>query len=479
MNRNPIKLLLIDDDEDDFVLTSDYLSEIPHKTVIIDWASSYENAILKMRSHTYDICFLDFRLGSKNGLDLLSEANLIGFDAPIILLTGKGDRNVDENATRLGAADYLIKGELSAEILERSIRYSLERHSNLKALRESEQKFRAIFEQSPDMILIITPTGKIVDINPSGIKTLGYLPDELTGMQEQIIWREKEKREVFYALMEKQGFVNNLETTILTKSQEKKICILSAASYTDTDNTVFYQIILHDISERKKTEKNMLVAEKLASTGRLVTTLAHEVRNPLTNINLSLEVLETEVTDEEQITYLDIIKRNVNRINTLINELLNSARPNDVALQKHAVTKILDQTLEMAYDRILLKNITLEKNYNVENEFNLLLDEPKIKIALLNIIINAVEAMEENTGRLEIGLHNQGNHCIITIADNGSGISQENINRLFEPYFTSKKNGMGLGLAATNSILQSHHASVEVESELGKGTKFIITFLIH
>lgn len=121
-----------------------------------------------------------------------------------------------------------------------------------------------------------------------------------------------------------------------------------------------------------------------------------------------------------------------------------------------------------------MKKIRLIKDYG--EDCRLQLDEPKIKIALLNLIINAIEAMEEGKGELTLSTQISGNSCCVQVQDNGSGISQENLNRLFEPYFTSKINGLGLGLAATLTILQSHRATVEVESEEGKGTTFIVTF---
>jgi signal transduction histidine kinase len=103
-------------------------------------------------------------------------------------------------------------------------------------------------------------------------------------------------------------------------------------------------------------------------------------------------------------------------------------------------------------------------------------DAEKLKLAFLNIIINAIEAMPEDNGQLTIEVDTDEGMQIVKIADNGSGISEENLSRLFEPYFTSKRNGMGLGLATTLNILQSHKAHIEVASALNKGTYFTITF---
>lgn len=125
--------------------------------------------------------------------------------------------------------------------------------------------------------------------------------------------------------------------------------------------------------------------------------------------------------------------------------------------------------------RIHLKEIKLEKNYSADKiEINV--DADKIKTALLNLIINAVEAMESGNGILKISSANGSQRSIITIQDNGSGIDPENQKKLFEPFFSNKSQGMGLGLTATQNIILSHQGTIEVESEPGRGTKFIISF---
>ena len=117
-----IKLLLVDDDEDDFYLTSDYLNDIKGQSFEIDWAYSFDNALEKIKEKTYDLCFFDFLLGAKTGLDLLKIGAAHGLKSPVILLTGKGDQRIDVEAMTLGAYDYLVKSELDSEKLERCIR---------------------------------------------------------------------------------------------------------------------------------------------------------------------------------------------------------------------------------------------------------------------------------------------------------------------------------------------------------------------
>ncbi len=204
---------------------------------------------------------------------------------------------------------------------------------------------------------------------------------------------------------------------------------------------------------------------------RLVRTLAHEIRNPLNNINLSLEQLTEEINTGDAVLYLEIITRNSKRIETLITQLLGASRP-EIMLQKNDLVAILEESLDAAADRIFHKQIKLEKILPAKR-LMISADKEKLKIAFLNIIINAVEASDDY-GSLSLKLVETADGYNLSISDTGCGISEENLCRLFEPYFTAKKNGLGLGLAATMNILQSHNAAIDVSSTPKKGTTFFI-----
>jgi signal transduction histidine kinase len=256
---------------------------------------------------------------------------------------------------------------------------------------------------------------------------------------------------------------------------EKKYCTLSV-SFEDLDNRQGYiQGIIHDITSLKKIEKANLQGEKLAAAGRLVRTIAHEVRNPLNNITLAVEQIQHDIKDERMELYMSIIQRNGKRISDLIRELLYTSRPAENTLEKQVFQHVLDDVIAMCLDRLTLKHIKLHVSYP-DSELHILADREKLKLALLNIVINAIEAMEENVGLLSILLHNTGRNAELVISDNGCGISEESISRLFEPYFTQKRNGVGLGLTFTLNILQAHKATIEVTSQQGKGTAFTIMF---
>lgn len=215
--------------------------------------------------------------------------------------------------------------------------------------------------------------------------------------------------------------------------------------------------------------------EKYAVTGRIARTIAHEVRNPLTNINLSIEQLRSEMPPSETTQLLfDMVTRNSERINNLVSDLLNTTRVADLNFSRVSINKVLNEAIEDASDRIELKQIKVIRDYDPDI-CDISVDIEKIKVAFINIIVNAIEAMDDR-GILKISTENKSNKCVAKISDNGKGMTNEQKGRLFEPYFTTKEKGNGLGLANSQNIILSHAGTISAQSELGKGTTFIISF---
>ncbi len=208
---------------------------------------------------------------------------------------------------------------------------------------------------------------------------------------------------------------------------------------------------------------------------KFIYTLVHEMRNPLTNINLAIDVLMQTARDEGQAMLLEILMRNADRIKNMLADLLNSPNTHEIKPKPHSIRYLLQEVLMANKDRLQLKNITVRRNHSTQN-FKINLDSFKVKIALTNIIINAIEAMPATNGLLEITTKQLHSVYYIVIKDNGTGISKENLNNLFKPYFTNKPGGMGLGLSGSLSILKANHIGINVRSEVGKGTRFILSY---
>lgn len=234
-------------------------------------------------------------------------------------------------------------------------------------------------------------------------------------------------------------------------------------------------IELQDANEELREFRSL---EKFTATGRIARTIAHEIRNPLTNIALASEQIKAGANhDEESIMLLDMINRNANRINQMITDLLTSTKFAQLQYARTNINSLLDETVELAKDRIELKHIKLQRSYSKPGS-EVFVDSDKMKIAFLNVIVNAVEAMEKDKGILEIQTSEANDKCVVDIKDNGTGMDEETLQKLFDPYFTRKTGGNGLGLTHTQNIILNHKGSIIANSRLEQGSVFTITLNI-
>ncbi|HEX3168225.1 MAG TPA: PAS domain S-box protein, partial [Chitinophagaceae bacterium] len=472
-NQGKYRIAVIEDDEDDYLIIRDYISDIEGRSFIVDWFQDYNSAINAIKNKEYHLYFVDYFLGHKTGLDLLDAAAEMNCDEPIILLTGLGNKAIDIKAMERGATDYLVKNDLSAEKLERCIRYALERSKFLKELKTREAKYRTLFESSKDAVFITDDQLNFNEVNEAAVELLGYSENELVGRNLREFISEHHLNGRLKPLNEKSSVEDN-EIKIINNNNETRECLLSLAPQRQADDETFMvHGIIHDITKIKKAEMANLQAEKLAANERLIRMLAHEIRNPLNNIILSIDQLLPLEKDEDQKNFMEIIQRNSLRINNIITELLNLAKPSELILVEHSLQEILDESLSLTNDRIKLQNIHVKKHYP-SDPLILKADKEKLIIAFTNIIINAIEAMSSK-GLLTITITESNDGYEVCIRDNGKGLPKEYLTRLFEPFFTMKKNGMGLGLTVAYSILQSHNAKIRAQSKENEGTEFQVS----
>lgn len=474
-----IKILVVDDDEDDYFLLKDFFQEIDAQKFTVDWCNNAKLAMERFVAGGYDLYFVDYNLGNGNGLDILKQATAINFESPIILLTGKGSKAVDIEAMQNGATDYLVKSELSAEKLERSVRYSLDRSSHLQTIKQSEFKYRNLFNGSGDALFIADGDLQFKELNRTATSFFKLGDKELPGTRLYDFMVDEHKKTMIKEAVDSGASVNNIELELSNLEGESKICTLSLLQENDRASDGNIHGIIHDISTLKKAEKTKVLTEKLAANSRLVRVLAHEIRNPLNNINLSADHLEMICNESEETkTILSIIQRNGIRISQLITELLDSTRTLDLRFEKYSLQEIIETGLVNSIDRMHLRQMQLVTHFP-KQPLMLLAEKSKLAIGFSNLFINAIEAMIPVEGKLEIEVSESAAWYCVEIKDNGKGIPTEQMAKLFEPFFTMKKNGMGLGLSAAYSIFKSHNAEINVESNQRTGTTFTIKFPIE
>jgi len=236
-----------------------------------------------------------------------------------------------------------------------------------------------------------------------------------------------------------------------------------------------FNVMSEGLQLMKEMEEQLRVQDRLAALGELSAGVAHEIRNPLSIIKGSAEVLRKKLPEEDPRRELaDFITSEVDRLNNVVSDFLQFARPNPPQLTHEDVNEVVRRSVDMLSDRLQKKGIDLQTDYDADCD-RTLLDKEKIHQVLLNLIINASQAMEKG-GELIVRTSSAPltGEVRIVIQDSGCGISEEDLHKIFNPFFTTKPSGTGLGLSIVQRILESHGGRVEVSSTVGKGTCFVL-----
>jgi PAS domain S-box-containing protein len=288
MLPDPLRVLLVEDDTDDYVVTRDLLAAIPHARIQLDRAATYGAALEMMAGQAHDVYLLDYRLGSGTGVELLRAARERGSQAPIIMLTGQGDREVDLEAMRGGADDYLTKGRISADLLERSLRYALERARVARALRDSERRLRAVFEGTRDALVISNSEGGYcVEANPAACALFGVTRDQFIGRNLASFAALEESQQPGWHVVEVQGQVKGEMRLVRHDGAHRDLEFLVTPHF-----LAGYDLsVLRDVTEGKRLEALYRSAETLGDVGRLAVGVARDLHTVLADLTRTNEAL--------------------------------------------------------------------------------------------------------------------------------------------------------------------------------------------
>tara|TARA_R110001599_G_scaffold100004_4_gene256108 strand:+ start:738 stop:2177 length:1440 start_codon:yes stop_codon:yes gene_type:complete len=350
----------------------------------------------------------------------------------------------------------------------------------IRKAKASEVRYEQLFQESIDAIFITNNELLLLETNDAMLKTFGYVRAVMRSLTFKNFFLNEEDFIRFNKEFYKNDRVEEFEAELLLSNGKTGICLINIVELSQTEEGLrLYQGIIKDITRKKMSERELIWAEKLSMTGKIARSIAHEVRNPLTNLSLALEQLKDEIPAEveEADLYIDIIERNSKRIGNLITELLESSKPKSLKLTKSILNEVVEDTLDLVKDRLKLQGMKLEEDYDPSIPL-IPLDSDQMKTALINLFVNAIEAMKAGEGVLSIKTYLEDGTIFLEVRDNGMGIPQENIDSLFEPFFTAKVGGMGLGLTAVQNIIKSHTGQISARSTVGEGTVFQISFSV-
>lgn len=287
----PIKILLVDDDEDDYLLIQELLSSgIDANKYRLSWCTTYSDAINAMLKDRYALYLVDYKIGNHSGIHLLSEAVKSNCTKPIIILTGKGDKNIDEEALKAGAADCLTKDQISSESLERSIRYATKQYQTLEKLKRSEHTFRVLFERSKDAIVISDPSGHILDANYSALRFFGMEHSDISEINSAFFYRHPRERQAFIKILQRDGVINDMLVEVLTlNGAVRTASVTSFIEIPQHGETELFYTFIKDVTE---TNHQFLPSEILSQAYHLRDELPQSikaVRTSLSKINEAIE----------------------------------------------------------------------------------------------------------------------------------------------------------------------------------------------
>jgi PAS domain S-box-containing protein len=373
-------------------------------------------------------------------------------------------------------ADQIAVAIENARLYEAVQQELAERKAAETALRESEQRYSSLFQNNHAVMLLIDPNdGAIVEANPMACSYYGYSLKELTTLK---LWdintlcREDVLREMGRARFGKQR--HSYFQHRLASGDIRDVEVYNGP-ITVGGQQLLYSIV-HDITERRRLEAQLVQSAKMASLGVMAGGIAHELRNPLGIISANIELMMERAHDPELRSQCgQKILAATQRASQIIENLLNFARPQGYRFRKVDLHIVLDETLVMLDHQMKLQQVMCVKEYqpdlpSVHGNPGLL------QQVFTNLILNACNAMP-NGGTLTVGTRDAGDNQVeIWFKDTGLGMSPELLSKIFDPFFTTMPvgKGTGLGLSVSYSLIQQHHGTIEVEGQLGRGAQFTI-----
>jgi PAS domain S-box-containing protein len=344
----------------------------------------------------------------------------------------------------------------------------------LKDALKDMSDFKFALDQSA-IVAFTDEKGIITSVNDNFCEISKYSREELIGEDHRILNSRTHSKEFFKELWKTIGTGHVWKGEIQNRAKD------GSTYWVDTTIVPFineagkpyqYIAIRNDITERKRTEEIIHRQDKLAAVGQLAAGVAHEIRNPLTSMRGYTEFLSLDETDPQRKEFLDIILDEIERVNNIVEEFMVLAKPKAIELEEKNIIPVIKNVASLLEFEARKKNVRLHLECQ-EEIIQVECDENRLKQVFLNFIKNGIEAMP-NGGDLIVRTSVNNQSVQISIQDTGVGISEEKLKKLGEPFYTTKKNGNGLGLMVSFKIIESHNGQVYVESELNKGTTFNI-----
>ncbi|MEQ9619422.1 MAG: response regulator [Deltaproteobacteria bacterium] len=478
------RVLVVDDEQLILKIISDILTKEGYEVII---ANNCEKAIENLKSASFNVVLSDIKMPIKSGIDLLEEIKNKDPNIPVILMTGFASLETAVEAVHNGAFDYMIKpldyGKLKSVIEHAVDRYELhqentrllkdlkELNSNLELkVKERNRQLENTLNSTNESIITTDKELVIISANP---KTAEIFSKDCTGEKLTSLFDGINFNNVVPKILSDPSYSTKHEVR-----HDGKFLEVTLSPLIDFESKEIFGVIAatENITEKKKLEAQLIHSAKMSGVGQLAAGVAHEFNNILsgiigyTSLALMREDMESVKKD------LKIIEKACDRAVEIVNKLLSFSRQKGEKFQVGQIESVIEDALGLVEHTFETDGIRILRNYEKVPAIRMNLGE--LQQVFLNMAINSKHAMPGG-GAIAINTKIEDNYVRIDFSDTGVGIPQENLSRIFEPFYTTKqsegtKAGTGLGLSVIYAIIERHGGCIEVSSEVNKGTTFTI-----
>jgi len=481
MSDKVIKVLLIEDNPGDVRFIQEMLSEVQSVNYDLYCEGQLQTGLKHLSEDGIDVVLLDLGLPDSQGLDTFSKLYIQAKNVPIVILTGFGDETAALNAVQMGAQDYLVKGSVDGHTLSRIIRYAIERKRVETKLRQSEEHYRLLVKTMNEGFIELDKNYRFSYVNEAICRLLAYSRDEMIGQPASKFFDEINGGILKGKLAEcRKGKCESFDIAWTRKDRDKVFTIVSQRPVFDggdkfrgcfavitnvtrlkkvTQELQEYSGMLEERVEQRTKElqqaqKEMVCTEKLVMLGRLAGGVAHELRNPLGAIKNAVFFLNMalEKSDQEIMETLELLEKEANTSERIISSLFNFASTKQPVRQRININEVIQDAL---LRNAIPNNVGVVKLLNEELP-NIQADPDQLAQVFENIILNTFQAMSERGQLIIKSYAPRPEWMAVSFTDTGMGIPKAKMEKIFEPLFTTKAKGIGLGLAVSKTLVEGH-----------------------
>ena len=344
---------------------------------------------------------------------------------------------------------------------------------NNKQISDQLSWYKSLFENASDSVFIVQPeTWSVLEVNESAANLLGMEREELIGKSIQ------QFRRIFKLLQKGNSPV--VLSELLLDTSDGQLMVEVSAKFINIFGENFIYVIARDVSEQRALTDKLVQADKFVLLGQITAGITHELRNPLAAINLNLQILQRNIENDSPLSkYIDTALQGVDRISRIIEVTLNFSHQSSPIMKMTNINSLIQPSLDLVASVLKRKDIKVELELE-EALPEIEVDNKQIQQVLINLLTNAADSIDGKgkiiikTNTIRATQPNEMDFVSLSITDTGSGIPPDDLPKIFNPFFTRKANGTGLGLPITQRIVYQHQGNIDVQSVVRQGTQFNI-----